>query len=537
MDWPAFLFFAAVLLGALLRFMPAMVTGFPVNDGGMFYQMVRDLQANHYLLPEVTTYNALDIPYAYPPFGLYLASLLSDFGRLPLLTIFLWLPPFLSLLAIPAFYRFARAIFADDLRAALAALLFALTPGGYGWHIMGGGLTRSPGILFLLLAASQAYAAFRDGRLRPVFLASLFGGLAVLSHPEVGLQTAGVCALLWLFLGRTRRGAFHAFLIAAGVLLLAAPWWATVLAQHGLSPFLSAARTGLHNTAFWLKFLTDSFSLSGIFPFLALLRLAGLGYALACRRWLLPALTILPYLVDPRSAPSIAIFPLSMLAALAFLDGLPAILRWIRRRASIPSRLETRVGVATLVILLFLQFVDCGLYNYRLINTTLTSDERQAMDWVRENITPGKKFFLLTGRENPMNDPAQEWFPTLSSQHSQTTLQGYEWLLGDQFLRRMNDLGRLQTCQDFACLDMWSERTELIFDDLWIRIPPETDMSEQAHALRQLADSLGKSGEFVVIYQNPSTIIFARKISASCTGWGSTQNQSDLARANNNCDW
>lgn len=513
MDWPAFLLFAALLLGALLRFMPAAMTGFPINDGGMFYQMVRDLQANHFLLPDVTAYNALDIPYAYPPFGLYLASLLSDVGRIPLLTIFLWLPPFVSLLAIPAFYRLARLLLADNLRAVLATLLFALTPGGYGWHIMGGGLTRSFGILFLLLAVAQVYKVFTEGRPRAILLAGLFGGLAILSHPEAGLQTAGICALLWLFLGRTRRGMLHAFLVVFGVLAVSAPWWGTVLAQHGLSPFLSAAQTGLHNTAIWLKFITDSFSLPGIFPFLALLRLIGLVFAFVSRRWLILALTVVPYLMDPRSAQSIAIFPWSILAALAFLDGLPAILHWIRRRASIPSMLETRAGVALLAILLLFQFVDCGLYNYRLINTTLTADERQAMDWIQENLLMEQNFLLLTGRGNAMNDPAQEWFPALSSQHSQTTLQGYEWLLGDKFLQRMNDLSDLQTCADLACVDAWSARTGLAYDQLWLRVPPVTETGEAAGALHQLAESIEDSGEFVIVYENPGTIIYARQTS------------------------
>ncbi|RPH60694.1 MAG: hypothetical protein EHM81_05760, partial [Chloroflexi bacterium] len=43
--------FAAVLFGALVRCLPAYLAGFPVNDGGMFYVMMKDLQANHFMPP------------------------------------------------------------------------------------------------------------------------------------------------------------------------------------------------------------------------------------------------------------------------------------------------------------------------------------------------------------------------------------------------------------------------------------------------------------------------------------------------------
>ncbi|MDP1780012.1 MAG: hypothetical protein Q8K73_07045, partial [Anaerolineales bacterium] len=77
LDFPTLLLFTALLLGAIIRFYPAVSNGFPLNDGGMFYTMIRDLKANHYILPQLTTYNFADIPFAYPPLGFYIAALLS----------------------------------------------------------------------------------------------------------------------------------------------------------------------------------------------------------------------------------------------------------------------------------------------------------------------------------------------------------------------------------------------------------------------------------------------------------------------------
>lgn len=499
-DWPVLLLVIALLFGGLVRFMPASMTRFPINDGGMFLDMTRDLRANHYLLPAATTYNGLDLPYAYPPLGFYIASLLADLTRIPLLDLFLWLPPLLSMLTIFAFYLFARALLGDNLRAALASVFFALTPGGYDWHVMGGGITRSLGLVFLLLAARQVYLAFRSESpsARKTLLAALFCALAVLSHPEVAIQTAGLCALLWLFHGRTRRGLLYAFFIAIGTLLLTAPWWATVLAQHGAAPFLSASQTGLHTTAPWSKFFVESYTGIGIFPLLLILRLAGTAYAFVKREWLLLSMLILPYLVDPRSAPAIAFLGFSLLSALVLLDALPILIaRW--RKAPPKPLTESRVGVVLLFALFFLQFVDCGLNNYRLINTTLTPGDREAMSWINENIPPRRNFLLLTGRPYSMSDPVQEWFPTLAGQHSQTTLQGLEWTLGAEFNSRLEALAELQSCAELACVESWSARTGLTYDHLWIG---KTSAS--------LEQDLRASKDYRIIYESETAVVFAR---------------------------
>ena len=57
LDWPALLLFTALLFGAIVRLWPALTNGFPLNDGGMFYTMIRDLKANHFILPRFASYN------------------------------------------------------------------------------------------------------------------------------------------------------------------------------------------------------------------------------------------------------------------------------------------------------------------------------------------------------------------------------------------------------------------------------------------------------------------------------------------------
>lgn len=478
--------------------MPALTTRFPLNDGGMFLDMTRDLQANHYRLPATTSYNRLDLPYAYPPLGFYLTALLSDLTRIPLLDLFLWLPAFLSILAIPAFYLFARALLADDLRAALATLFFALTPGSYFWPIMGGGVTRSPAVFFLLLAACCALRLFREQKDGFIFPSILFASLTVLSHPEAGLQLAGLCALFWMFYGRTRAGMLRACLLALGVTLLAAPWWGTVLARHGPAPFLSALQSGQHATVNRLELLAGMFLSGEWIPLLLLLRLTGLAHAIWKRNYILIALVFVPALLDPRSASAISFLAMCMLSALAFLDAIPALLKKFRG-LEINSMLDHRAGMTALFIMALLLFLQCGLRNYTLINTTLTVEEREAMRWLSENISPAQNFYLVTGRAYSMSDPAQEWFPTLTGQHSQTTLQGLEWTLGPRFTPRLNDLTELQACAEIACVESWSARAGLAYDYLWI-----------AKAAPSFESALA-SANYALVYESESLAVFARK--------------------------
>ena len=67
----------AVALGGLVRAGHTLASDFPLNDGGMFYAFAADLQRSGFRLPEVTSYNYADIPFAYSPLGFYVAAALD----------------------------------------------------------------------------------------------------------------------------------------------------------------------------------------------------------------------------------------------------------------------------------------------------------------------------------------------------------------------------------------------------------------------------------------------------------------------------
>lgn len=239
-EWRMLFLGVTLLFGIITRFFPWLQAGFPLNDGGMFLSMIRDLRGSHYSLPALISYNNLTIPYAYSPFGFYFARLISDLFNFSEITLLRWLPPIINTLSILAFYMLVSLLLGSRRRAVVASIFYALTPGASAWFIMGGGLTRSFGSLFMLISLYWVFRLFRDGGNRELALSIVFCSLTVLSHPEVGIHTAASCILLWLIYGHSLRTALHSVIVLFACLLLSAPWWAGVFSYHGLAPFLSS---------------------------------------------------------------------------------------------------------------------------------------------------------------------------------------------------------------------------------------------------------------------------------------------------------
>ena len=108
----------AIIIGAFMRFNPTLLAGFAINDGGMFAVMVDDLKASRYILPAFTTYNHLNIPFAYPPLGFYLGRIAADLFGLSVPEVLRWVPAFFASLSIPAFYWLALRLLKDKYYAA-----------------------------------------------------------------------------------------------------------------------------------------------------------------------------------------------------------------------------------------------------------------------------------------------------------------------------------------------------------------------------------------------------------------------------------
>ncbi|MBI5950659.1 MAG: hypothetical protein HY865_03280 [Chloroflexi bacterium] len=495
-----------LLLGAYARILPALMVGFPVTDGGLFYEMVKALQANHYILPAFVEYNGISIPFAYPPLGFYVTALVSDLFRLPLIEAFRWLPAAGSLFFFIAFLPMASAVLKSPLKGILATVFFALLPRSFAWTIMGGGVTRVWGQFFLMLILWSAYKLFTAPSRKYLILTILFGSGVILSHPDASLHAASLCLVLWLFYGRSKEGIKNALLTALGIVLLTAPFFATVISRHGLSPYLNASQTGLSSAWAWLAIFTGSFAEEKFVTLVSALALLGLVVALSKREFLLPVWLFLPALIDPRGAASILLIPWAMLAATAFVD---IILRGLAGEGFDEADWGVSFGKSAAIkavvsALIFYTFAGAVLSDQVYPKVSLSASDRAALDWVRQNVPAGSHFVIVTGETEAFADSVAEWFPALTESVSIATIQGYEWM--PNFQQKLDDYYALQACMNkgYECVEEWGQNSKQDFEYVLV------SQNGLAEGDNLLVTSLVDSTTYRLEYQDGDVAIFKR---------------------------
>ena len=145
----------AMALGVLVRLIPVLGAAGAVGDGGLIHSMVDDVRAASLAIPLETSYNALDIPFVYPPGAIWGAAALGEVTGASTLDLLRWLPLLLSIAAMAAFAWLAWRVL-PPLAAVGATFAYALMPHAYDWVIAGGGLTRGLGLLAALVAMAIA---------------------------------------------------------------------------------------------------------------------------------------------------------------------------------------------------------------------------------------------------------------------------------------------------------------------------------------------------------------------------------------------
>ena len=514
-----------LVIGAIVRLRYVFAAPFPLNDGGLFYLMTRELRANHFVLPAFTSYNGFRIPFAYPPVGFYVAAALSALTGMSELTALRVIPALATVATLPAFYGVARTVLPGRRGALIALAVFSLIPQSFVWAIMGGGLTRSLGFLFALLAIPPVLRMYRGGTRGDVALAALFCALTVLTHAEATAFLAVSALAAFICFGRSRRGLIRSALVAVGTVALSAPWWLTILAHHGAAPFVAAGHTsgGLISSVIMLLFFT--ITREKLFPLASALALLGLLLCLSRRAYFLPIWLVLIVFADPRSAARHGAVPLALLAAYAVTEGLlPLINRFMSEeedggKRARGDRLPLYAGALALYYLVFLGMnVDPHLLS------ALPAGERQAMAWAGEHTPAGSSFLVLTGHDGETlrlgaigypdvptwaDDRSSEWFPALSGRVSAGTPQGREWL--SDFDDTQRAYAALQRCsqRDAACLDSWVTKYGTPYTHVYIPLAT-TKWKDGPACCWALWRSLSEDPGFRIAYQNDDAMIFER---------------------------
>ncbi len=512
---PNLLFFFALITGALVRLYAVWQAGFIVHDGGLFYTLVQNIESANYTLPMFTSYNQASIPFAYPPLAFYLLAVMNGLFGISLFFLLRWLPAIISILTIPCFYQLARTLLGGDEKAALATVLFALAPQSLGPQIMGGGISRSIGTVFTLLFLYYLYGAFTTQGWRSVAAAAVFGALVILTHPEWTIHAVIAAVVFMLFFGRSRKGVMRAIGVTLSVGLLSAPWWGAVLVRYGLAPFQAA----MHAPGSFkiLNALLTSNWTAEIVPMLFILAVIGVGLGFFTGNSFLSVWLILDLLVEPRGAMRTDTIELALLATVT-IYSIQAF-RQKKKWHDLVNLSDNRIGwtILSLVALLAL-FNGLGMGEELSHYHVLSTADRQAFAWVRENTAASSRFLILAPQDIFMS-PAIEWFPALTGRISLLTTQGLEWLApprrGYQATYQLSK--DLEPCRlpsssptdltGVPCLSAWSKVNAESYDYVYFT----SAFSDALNDTRPdaLYKSLLVSEAYTTVYQSATVQIFS----------------------------
>ena len=518
----------AIILGFAIRFLPISFVNFPLNDGALFYTMTEEVQQAQYILPYYTSYNQAEIPFAYPPLSFYLAALLSHITALPLIDFFRILPLVISTLTIPVVYLISRFFISSKTACFFAALSFAVLPKSYEWLIMGGGLTRSLGFLFALLATYAALRFFTSRSNKLFLLTSIFLTLTILSHPEMTL----FAVLNLLLLAFRKKNRMKNIFAACGILMagvvFSAPWWGVIIFRHGFTPFMAAASTGLWSVKGLLLFLElYIFAEGSLLTLVGVLGLFGFFYCLIRREIFIPLWLLVLFIVIPRSAETLATIPLAILSGVCFSLLLP----YFSKSLSLNSKGKIARaqphdyrGPLFLLIFLFTYFVMSNImfqFSDESSLTSLSREDLKAMDWIRNHTVKTDRFLVLSEEQYYQWGISKraEWFPAITKRQSMMTMQGSEWLPDNAFGTRYFANRELHPCKlaDVTCLERWEKQTGLSFSHIYIHNNANSPQASHnpfapiEHCCDPLILSLKQSPAYQLIYSEADTYIFARK--------------------------
>ena len=339
---------------------------------------------------------------------------------------------------------------------------------------MGGGVTRSFGQLFLILSVQNIYLLFKNRTKKNLWLSILFSSLVCLSHPEAAFHTIGIALLLWVLMGRDKKGTFFALGVACGTILLTSIWWLPTISRFGIAPFVSAAQTGLHSANALVYFLI-SFSEEPFLTIIAVLAIIGLAVKIVRQEFLLPLWYVLPFFIEPRNAPNVSAIPMALLASTALQDLIfPALAQFESQFRKIEFRqsLQSRIAKGLFVYLGLCMMTGMYFYDLTLIDRKVSPENQKAFQWVAENTPIDSRFLVITGNTDLFADWTLEWFPVLANRMSLTTIQGYEWLDGKNFSEHVNTIQLLQHCltnsTPLECVETQAEKLGPDYDYIYI---------------------------------------------------------------------
>jgi hypothetical protein len=272
-----------------------------------------------------------------------------------------------------------------------------------------------------------------------------------------------------------------------------------VIQYHGVGVFAQAFQVNHSRWLAWTILFALSFSGENA-PVIAVFAMIGLFIHIAKRNYFFALWALLCLLSDPRGGTFASIFPFSALALSAIADGVAP--NFIKSNSENPEAwthsLNSKIGK-----LFFGFFIILFLYNAynisaNLSRETVSLEQRAALQWVQKNTQPADVFLVLDEQGNPLLSPLTEWFPALTERRSLTTIQGSEWLTGNQhYNAQLPVITNLRAClyQDATCVRKTNAAYVVI----------------ASHSRVPALVSLESRSDFELAYSSPTVKIFKVK--------------------------
>lgn len=466
-----------------LLFENALEHSHPMGYAGLFTQMAQQISDANFQLPmESPFYGPGGIPFAYPPFGLYLfAFLIKLTGKY---FIFLrLLPPLLSLIALIPLFYLTLELSGSAFAAAVTVILTGTSQDLYIAHVWAAGIVRAPAFFFALTSLYFFTRQLKSRSRAGILLTGVFMGLAFMSHLMYGL----FCFLWiwwWTIFSKNAFIAIKDSLISSAIgFSTTSIWLLPVLFRHGIKIFINAFNShgGEGTLYFWQnpRGLFDLFQ-SNIHPItsndlLSIMVLTG-GIALLIKReFVLPMFYLFIILVFPEGERFIF-----LLGCLIAGIGLSSIVDWAYIISN--GRLKPLVSIILLVplvgIIWWNGFRTLAGYAPQLENATF-----ELADNVQANMPANENYLALVKQDEA------EWMPFLFQRQPLVSQWGSEWLgtANEQTYLTSRFTG-CQSIQDWVCVESFIPQTgdepdyvityvkdfrlgqQMLSTDRWIRI-------------------------------------------------------------------
>lgn len=408
----------------------------PIGYAGLFMMMSERIIEQPIPMPSsVPYYGPGGMPFAYPPFGLYLTSFFLGVLKIPIFSYLRWAPPLVTIGAFVCSYFFFRQLAQDRIKAIVAVLLVAAAEISYVTHATAAGMVRSWALVFAVSGAYFGLRAYEANKRWSMvgFLAALFLALTIMTHLSyAGFLLIGIVVMAFVNNGfhLTRRSLWTMSFILIGALVLSSPWWGTLLLRHGFQVFINAS--GTHGTLAILDRAAGDLLLVPVemlrwivnlgrswWPFFfAGLSLIGFVYSTWKRLWFLPVWMLMTVLFLGETD-RFQIFISGMLIAIVLVD--------LARVGELSMRASKRAKDGVFLSLIFLALilvpiVGQGFVGIRRSREALSSNLLAVAAWVQVN-TPEDTEYIYLGEEHDV----PEWLPYLMRRTPIIAHWGAEW--------------------------------------------------------------------------------------------------------------